>query len=144
MTFRPYNLLTASGVTDTRPNNTGVQIPKGTPVRINNSTGELDFINVSVESQVKAVAGVAAESISNGASGDFASSGKVTNITTSANFGDTVYISKTGGLTNIDPSIGVDGFISGDFVIAIGVIAKNIDNPSLKDLIINVENRGQL
>lgn len=143
MTFRPYSQLTASGLSDSRTNNTGVTMAKGTPARIN-SSGELDFIDVSVESQALAGVGVVAQSILNNSQGTFLSSGKVEDITTLASFGDLVYVSKTGGLTNSKPSIGVDSFISGDFVIQVGVIAKNEANPLLKDLIINIAIVGQL
>lgn len=143
MSFRPYNQLTASAITDSRTNNTGVSISKGTPVRIN-STGELDFVNVSVENQILNVAGVSSQTIPNGNAGAFLSSGKVEDVTTTATFGDLVYISKTGTLTEVKPSIGVAGFLAGDFVVSLGVIAKNETNPLLKDLIINIERKGQL
>lgn len=143
MTYRPYNALTASGLSDIRTNNSGVSINKGVPVRIN-AAGELDFINVSVEAQALSVAGIAGQTIPNSTSGTFLSSGKVEDITTTANFGDTMYISKTGELTNTKPSVGIDGFIAGDFVVSVGVIAKNEGNPLLKDLIINIDVQGQL
>jgi len=143
VTFRPYNQLTASGVTDTRPNNTGVTIPKATPVRMN-SSGELDFVNVSVESEVFGISGVTNSDIANGSSGNLNSAGKVSNITTSGAFGDLLYISKSGGLTEVKPSIGVAGFVAGDFVVSIGVIGKNESDPLLKDLIVNVDIKGQL
>jgi len=143
MSFRPYNQLTASGVQDVRANNTGVSIDKAVPVRIN-ASGELDFINVSTEAQALSVSGVAAQTILDGTAGSFLSSGKIEDVSTSAIFGDTVYISKAGILTNIKPAIGVSGFIAGDFVISVGVIAKNESNPILKDLIINIDVKGQL
>ncbi len=143
MTFRPYDQLTASGVSDTRTNNSGVTFNKGTPVRIN-SNGELDFINVSVEAEALAVAGVVSETILDGNPGTFLNSGKIEDVTTSANFGDTLYISKSGALTDTKPSIGVGGFVASDFVISIGVVAKNESNPSLKDLVLNVDVIGQL
>jgi len=143
MTFRPYDKLTASGVQDDRSNNTGVMIPRITPVRIN-SSGELDFIDVSVEFEALAISGVTSENILNGSTGTYLNYGKIENITTSAPLGDTVYVSKSGGLTNSQPSDGIDSFISGDFVISVGVIAKNELNPLLKDLIINIDVIGQL
>ncbi len=143
MTFRPYNQLTASGVSDTRTNNSGITFNKGTPVRID-STGELDFINVSVEAEALAVAGIVSETILDGNPGTFLNSGKIEDVTTSTDFGDTLYISKSGSLTNTKPSIGVDGFVAGDFVISVGVIAKNESNPILKDLVLNIDVVGQL
>lgn len=116
---------------------------KGTPVRINNS-GELAFVNVSTESEATNIAGITNEEILSGNSGNFVSSGKITNITTTANFGDVMYIDKFGGLTNVAPVAGQNSFVEGDFVITAGVVAKNIDNALNKDLIINIDIVGQL
>ena len=143
MSYRPYSELRAAGIEDTKVNNTGVEIQKATPVRIN-SSGDLDFINVSVEAESLSVAGVSGANIADGSPGSFVTTGKITNISTSAAFGDIVYISKSGGLTNTKPSIGVGGFVPGDFVIAIGVISKNDSNPLNKDLVINIDIVGQL
>lgn len=143
MTFRPYDQLTSSGLSDSRANDTGVQIDKGTPVRIN-SAGTLDFVNVAVEDEALNATGVASASIPNGSSGEFLSSGKIEDITTTADFGDLLFIDKTGSLTNTKPTLGENGFVSGDFVVAVGVVAKNQSNPLLKDLIINIDIQGQL
>ena len=143
MTYRPYNQLTASGLSDIRPNNTGVTITKGTPIRIN-SSGELDFVNVTSEAQALAASGIAAEDILNLTSGSIVTSGKVQNIITTASFGDLLFIDKTGALTNIKPSIGINSFVAGDFVVSAGVVAKNVSNPLLKDLIVIVDIIGQL
>ena len=143
MTYRPYNQLQTSGVSDERSNNTGTIFTKGTPVRINTS-GELDFVNVSVESEILNIAGIASQNIPTGLSGMFINNGKIEGIITSAAFGDVIYISKTGGLTNIKPSIGVGSFVAGDFSVMVGVIAKNEANPLVKDLILNIDIQGQL
>lgn len=143
MTFRPYSALQSSGVSDERTNNTGVTINKGTPVRIN-SSGELGFVNVAVENEVLNIIGVASQSILDGSSGTAVGSGKIEDITTGFALGDTVWLSKSGGLTNIKPSIGINGFVTGDIVVFIGVIAKNESNPALKDLIVAIERQGQL
>ena len=143
MSYRPYNKITTVAISDTRTNNTGVTMAKGTPARIN-SNGELDFVDVSLESSSFPVVGLISQDIADGSFGNFLTVGKVTDITTTASFGDVVFVSKTGGLTNIKPTIGVEGFIEGDFVIQVGVVAKNEDNPSLKDLILNVSLVSQL
>lgn len=138
MTYRPYNKITSSAVSDERVNNSGVTMLKGTPARIN-SSGELDFIDVSSDTTSLSVVGIVATDISNGSSGGFLTTGKIENITTSANLGDVVWVDKTGALTNIPPAIGVNSFLEGDAIIRVGVIAKNQDNPSLKDLIVTIE-----
>ena len=143
MTFRPYNLLSASSVSDARTNNTGIAFTKGSPVRIN-ASGTLDFVDVSIEGEVINVAGVAREVIPDGTSGQIVTSGKIADISTAASLGDLMYISKTGLLTNIQPSIGVGGFVAGDFVVQVGVVSKNEDNGSLKDLIVSLDIVGQL
>lgn len=143
MSFRPYTEIKSSGVEDERTNNTGITINKGVPVRINTS-GELDFINVSVEAEAINVSGVASEPITNGSKGSVVNSGKISDIATTAALGDIVYVSKSGSLTNVKPSIGVSGFVAGDFVVMVGIIAKNESNPTLKDLMLNVDVVGQL
>jgi len=143
MTFRPYTSLTATGVSDIRTNNTGATINKGQPTRINTS-GELDFVNPAVEADSIGTIAVAQVSILNGLSGAVVAGGKVEDVTVTASLGDVVYVSKIGGLTNQKPSIGIDGFVSGDIVIQVGVIAKNEASPSLKDLIVNIDIVGQL
>lgn len=143
MTYRPYNALSTSGVKDARPNNTGGLIQKGTPLTIN-SSGELDGVDVSVEADSLSIMGVAETNIPDGQSGEFVNSGKLADLTTTAAFGDVLYVDKSGGLTNVKPSLGVGGFVVGDLVIIVGVVAKNVDNPSLKDLLLNINIIGQL
>lgn len=143
MTFRPYTKLTAVGVADARSNNTGATINKGQPTRINNS-GELDFVNPAIEADAIGTIAVAQEEILDGSSGEVVTDGKIEDIVVSASLGDVVYVSKIGGLTSIQPSIGVGGFVAGDMVIQVGIIAKNEINASLKDLIVNIDTIGQL
>lgn len=143
MPYIPQGSLTTSGVQDSRQNNTGGTILKGTPLTIN-SNGELDGINLSSEVSALSIVGVADGTIIDGAFGNYIASGKLVDITTSANLGDVLYVDKSGTLSNVKPSIGVGGFIVGDFVISVGVVAKNIDNASLKDLILNIQVIGQL
>lgn len=143
MTYTPPDAITATGVSDDRTNNTGVALNKGTPVGINNA-GELSFVNVSNEAEVVSFTGAVAETIPNNAKGSFVNSGKISDITTTAALGDLLYIDKAGALTNTKPSIGVAGFVAGDFVVMVGVVAKNESNPLLKDIILNPNIVGQL
>jgi len=143
MTYRPYSSIVQNSLDYERTNNTGVTIGRGTPVRMN-SNGDPDFVDVSIETQIISIAGVSQDDIPNGKKGVFVTSGRVRDLTTTFDFGDTVYISKTGGLTNVLPSIGVDGFVAGDFVVMLGVVAKNEDNPAFKDLILHIDIMGQL
>lgn len=143
MSFRPYTSINAPLIEYSRTNNTGVTFNKGTPSRINVS-GDPDFIDVSIEAQAKSVFALAGENIANLESGSFVQNGKIENFTTSFSFGDTIYVSKTGGLTNIPPTIGVGGFVSGDFMIKLGIIAKNESNPALKDILVDIEQPWQM
>jgi hypothetical protein len=137
------SIESAQALRVTETNTTGSLIPKLTPVKINTS-GNLALIDVSIEADILALVGLTNADISNTAAGEVANTGRVKDITTGAAFGDTLYISKTGGITNIKPEIGVGGFIVGDFVVKLGVIAKNQLNPLNKDIILQISLIGQL
>lgn len=143
MTYRPYNVLKSSGIQLNYTNNSGSPISKGTPV-CQKSSGLIDFINVSVESDVFSFIGVAGSDISNLLKGPVSTNGRVEDVTVTGSFGDPLYVSKTGGLTTTKPEIGVDGFVASDFVLRVGVIAKNETNPILKDVILDIQLVGQL
>lgn len=123
-------------------NNTGNPLTSLTPVVVDTS-GEAGTIDVSSENLSTSIIGLVENTITNGNYGNVITNGCIKNISTTATFG-VVYISKTGTLTNTKPSIGVEGFVAGDFVIGIGVISKNVTNPLQKDIIINVQVVGQL
>jgi hypothetical protein len=125
-----------------RSNQTGGTLPKGLPVKLTSSG--LAMVDVSVEGDIDAFAGVLSADLITASSGAVATSGTIENITTSFAVGSAVYINKLGLLTNVKPSLGVNGFGEGDFVIKIGMIAKNNDNGSLKDLIVQIQMMGQL
>ena len=143
MTYRPYQTFISPSLDYVRTNLTGVTINKGTPVRMN-AAGDVDFIDPAIEIQVLAIAGIASDDIPNGVEGIIVTSGKVCDLTTSFAHGDSIWLSKTGGLTDIKPSEGVGGFVEGDFVVMLGVVAKNEQNNSLKDLILHIDIMGQL
>lgn len=136
-------ILNGSGSSATLDNNTGFTLPKLTPVGID-SLGELDTIDVSNEASAISCSGIVRADILNAASGSVALSGILEDITTSAVFGNVLFVSKSGGVTNVKPTIGGGGFVSGDWVIKLGVISKNQGNPTLKDLLINISIVGQL
>lgn len=124
-------------------NNTAGVITKATPVRIN-AAGNLSTIDPANEAHIDGFVGLAYDDIPAYSEGDVIFSGTISNITIGASFGDVVYLSKSGTLTTTKPSIGVAGFNIGDWVIRLGVIAKNQDNPTIKDLIVNIQFLGQL
>jgi hypothetical protein len=146
MTYRPYEAIISgidsSAVRTNLLNSTGLTILKGTPVRIN-ASGDLDLIDVSVDGDVLGAMGISNEMILTGTIGNVITGGKVEDVT-GLDFGDYVYVSKTGSLTHILPSEGVGGFVDGDWVIRVGVVGKNQDDPLLKDLFVNIQIIGQI
>ena len=146
MTYRPYFQIIAAvdpaTVKSTLQNNSGLTILSHMPVKVN-SNGELSLIDVAVDGDILNLIGISNQMILTGTSGEVVTQGKVKNIT-SFNFGDSIYVSKTGGLTNILPSEGVGGFTSGDWVVKVGTIGKDLNNPLIKDLFINIQIIGQL
>jgi len=123
-------------------NNSGSSIAKCIPVKII-STG-MNIINPSLESDIDAFAGLTGSLTLNTQTSEVITSGIITDTGLAFSPGDAVYVSKSGGVTNVKPSIGVSGFIAGDFVIRLGIITQNDANPLLRDLIINTQVIGQL
>lgn len=144
-----YNPLTAtipdSVLSNARPgtNSTGSTIIRATPVKIN-TDGTLGLVDPSVEVDIDGLAGLTKDNVTDGSATDVVSAGTIENITTLANVGDTMFLSKAGSLTNQKPSIGVAGFVAGDWIVRLGVVAKNQTNPLLKDLVVNIQFVGQL
>lgn len=149
MTYRPFTDIinaaasSSSAVRSTLVNNTGTTIPALTPVRLN-STGQLELIDVTTDSSVLSIVGVTEFAIADWSEGSVITQGKVSNISTGFSFGDYIYISKAGTLTNAYPVVGNNGFVAGDFVVRVGVIAKNDTNPLQKDIFITLQIVGQL
>jgi hypothetical protein len=148
MTYRPYSAIIAAASSQQAAikarlkNSTGFQINKLVPVRAN-TNGEMAKIDVSVEFQAVNVVGVTSADTPDASFGDVYLSGKIENIT-GFDFGDTLYINKIGELTSQAIDIGVNGFISGDFVIRVGVVVKNDIAPAQKDLLLSIGVVGQL
>lgn len=124
-------------------NQSGQQLTQFAPVCID-SLGYLAPIDVANEAKSLAIIGLMTAAANNNTLGSVIQSGKIENITTSANYGDVLYVSKTGGITSTKPSIGTGGFVAGDFVLRLGVISRNIDSPSQKDLLVNISIVGEL
>lgn len=99
---------------------------------------------MSDENTILSVAGLTTATIPNLSSGPVSLAGKVPNVSVSFAHGDYLYVSKTGGLTNIGPEIGVDGFVAGDTVIRVGVICRNTANPLQKDILVKIQVVGKL
>lgn len=149
MTFRPYAAIIAeaqssnSKVTAEIKNESGSSIAALLPVVID-ANGTLNVVDVSTEASALKTSGILESTVADNALGTVVLAGKIENVSTSFNFGDYLYVSKTGGLTNIQPSLGVASFVSGDFVIRIGLVSRNRTTPANKDYLIRVEIVGQL
>lgn len=102
-------------------------------------------IDVSVEFDSLNVVGILKNQTLNNTIGNVLRLGRIQNVDTLGfNFRDIVYVSKTGGLTNIAPEVGVNGFVPGDFAIRVGHITKNQTNPVNKDFLVAISIIGQL
>lgn len=150
MSYRPYQSIIDAATSASSGsqrisvrNESGATISYLQPVSID-SNGTLKSVDVSSESDSIKSVGLAMANIPNMSDGDILISGRFENISTSINFGDYVYISKSGGLTESLPTEGVNGFVAGDYVVRVGVIARNATNPSQKDLLVSIMLVGQL
>lgn len=149
MSYRPYQVIinaaagASSAITIELQNSTGSAIGALIPVTIG-SDGKLKTVDVSSDTDAIKNVAVTVASIADGDHGSVVLAGKIANISTSFDFGDYVFVSKTGDLTNVVPEIGVGGFVEGDAHIRIGVITRNRDNPANKDLLVKIEAVGVL
>lgn len=125
-------------------NNTGVNLPRLTPVCINPENGLISAVDVSSEEKSRTVYGVLSSTVMNGQQAEVVTTGRILDVLVIGNFGDPIYVSKVGTLTNIPPEVGVGGFVSGDFSIEIGFLAKNLSNPLQKDLVVKIVQPQQI
>ena len=125
-------------------NGSGSTLPMGAPISTL-SSGLVTTVNVSSQASVDAFVGLYNQSTPSAASGLTIDAGLLENITGySFSVGDPIYVSKTGTLSNVIPSVGVGGFVSGDFVIFLGVIVQNEFNGLQQDLKILIVKPGSL
>jgi hypothetical protein len=149
MTYRPYSAIIAeaqasnSNLVAQMKNQSGSTIAALMPVSVDNN-GYIVPIDVSDEDTIFSVVGVTQASIANNALGSVLLAGRIENISISFAHGDNVYVSKTGDLTNQTPQIGINGFVAGDAIIRVGVIARNTNTPSNKDLLVKIQLVGKL
>lgn len=133
----------ASGTSALYLNSTGSTLAKLTPIKLQ-ANGSMEGVDVSLEADALAVAGVVSQDTLNGQQGSVVGSGKLEDVTTSIAVGQPVFVSKTGGVTSTKPDVGVGGFLGGDYIIKLGIISKNATDTSKKDLIVNISLVGQL
>jgi len=136
------NPLSSKSTAKQAGNSTGTTLAKCIPVKIT-SIG-METIDPSIETDVDSFAGVTRTSVNDGDVGEVVTSGLISDSGLSFAVGSVIYVSKSGGVTNSKPSIGVGGFTEGDFIIRLGVVIENESNPSLKDVLLNIQFLGQL
>ena len=139
----PAASISARKLATNYTNGSGVTLLKGMPVSTL-ASGLVTSIDVSDQASMDAFVGLYNQDTPNAASGQVVDSGRLENFVTAFNVGDPIYVSKAGGLTNIPPSIGVAGFVAGDYCVFVGVIVVNEFNPLLKDIKILIEKVGDL
>ncbi len=141
--FRGSSVGAARGLLTGYVNAEAFTLVKTTPVTVN-ALGQMVKVNVSSDSSVAGILGVAAVDTPTTATGSVMDVGRLENITTSFAIGDPVYIATDGTLINVRPDIGVSGFTAGMYVIFVGVIVKNEFNGANKDLKVYMDVIGTL
>jgi hypothetical protein len=127
--FNPESLGSAAAVvTDYTNSSASVAISQGQAVSVN-SAGQLTPLDVSNQASWQAFVGYANLRIAPSSEGPVLANGRLKNVTTSYALGTALYIDTNGNPTNIIPSVGVNGFVSGDMVIFMGVVVPNEANP---------------
>lgn len=150
MTYSPNNfgqpIQFATSQINVVPNNTGSTVAAAVPVKIT-STG-MNYINNTLRADIEAFIGLTVTSVLNTFNGQVVYSGIIPNINTlypSFAIGDGIWIDSTGeALTNAAPNAGSAGFTAGMYVIKVGTVRANLLNPLNYDLMVQIENRGQL
>lgn len=145
MSYNPANSgtpLVARAAARSAANTTGITIFKFTPVKL--GAGGMAPLVPTIETDVDAFVGVARNDVLNTGSGDIINAGLLEDVAGGYAPGETVYVSKTGAVTNVKPTDGGAGFVAGDFIIKIGVIAENNVNSALRDCIICIQIMGQI
>lgn len=134
--------LPASAIQTTLINGSGSAFTGFQPVSVN-SSGDATTVNVSDLTSAHMTSGITTAGVSSLALATIVTAGKLT-IVSGVSLGTPVFVSKTGGLTQDYPTIGIDGFVSGDFVIKVGVPTKNQSDATKIDLLVNIHLVGQL
>ncbi len=133
--FAPQAKGTASAlVTDYTNASAITAIPQAMAVSVVDSTSLLNPLDVSDDVSAKGMVGYANVRIETSGTGPVISTGRLENYTTSYAIGTALYVGVDGNPTDIVPSEGVNGFSAGYYVIFIGIVVKNEDNPSSKDI----------
>ena len=128
---------------DTYTNNSGFSITGSSPVS-QTATGGIKLSDPSDENSVFSLVGLLLATTSNNADGTVYTGGRMPCGIFSFSIGDALWLNVGGGLTNVKPSVGVNGLVSGMFIVQVGTVVKNKTNPSAKDILVRISINGQL
>jgi len=122
-------------------------ILRGTPVSIN-ALGTLAAVDITDEDSAYAFCGITSVDTLLGGSANVLTAGSVlydipAAYSLTGQWGKPIFISHTGDLTMVKPDVGVGGFVSLDFIVAVGVTTKNTSTGTT-DLILNPRVVGRL
>lgn len=144
VSYNPQSTGSSEAVISNYTNASSVTaIPQGMGVSCN-SSGLVVPLDVSNETNVKALVGAANVRIPASSSGPVISEGRLQTITTAFSVGNALYFDTSGNPTNIYPTIGSNGFVSGDWIVFLGVLVPNVANPSETDIQLFIQVIGQL
>lgn len=132
--YNPQSTGSAEAIVTNYTNSSAITaIPQAQAVSVN-SSGLLVPLDVSSQASWQAFVGFADIRIPASSVGPVIANGRLQNITTALPLGTPLYIGTDGNPTNIIPSVGVNGFVSGMMVIFMGVLVKNEVVPSEIDI----------
>lgn len=131
--FNPQTATASALVTEYTNASAITAIPQAQACSVN-SSGLLTPLDVSSQASWSAFVGYANVRIPTSTLGPVIANGRLQNITTALPVGTPLYIGTDGNPTNIIPSVGVNGFVSGDACIFLGVLVSNEVNPSEVDI----------
>jgi hypothetical protein len=144
VSFDEQGTGTSSGLVTNYTNASAITaIPQGQAVSVN-SSGLIVPLDVSSQASWNNFVGYANARIPTSTSGTVIANGRLTNITTAYAVGTALYVDTNGNPTSTIPSVGVNGFVSGDAVIFYGVVVQNQINPSESDIAIFTQMVGTL
>lgn len=111
-----------------------------------NSSGTIVPLDVTSQSSVNGLVGYANARIPASATAGVVSNGRLKLYTNSPAYalGTALYVGTDGNPTNVVPVIGSNGFVSGDYVIFMGVVVANEVNPSEFDIALFTQVIGTL
>lgn len=109
-----------------------------------NPSGFGAIVNVGTSGNAESAVGILMANISGGGAATVVLGGKIINCGLSHAAGSVLYVAKDGSLTASKPTSGVGGFVTGDYIVRVGVISVDPANLVTKDLIVDVQVVGQL